>query len=670
MRVALRSLWSWAVAMLAMALLVGGSAYLAREQWRNELAAAQAGATADVERLSRLVGGELALGRYDTLPALLQSWGRAEPTLALIRVQAANGFVLGEFARPELRGAQLSQVAAIPYGYHGEARFTLVTDLSAATARRTRFATELALADVAIGLAIVVVSLLLIAVRNSTRRYRMLLAANQMLLGGLSAPDLLKDICAVAVSEGGFVLAWIGLVDQGPFLQPTSAAGPALGYLDGLRLSADASVLEGRGPGGIAARSRRPYFCNDFLQDPATAPWADRARRFAIRSSAALPLSQNGRLLGILSLYSTERGHFDGAEIALLEQMAADISLGLEHLRRGAELERSLAQLRQIETTVRAGAFGFTLPGRSLWCSAGAAALLGCAEGDQLVAAGRTGGDDHDAAADLLELTAVAAGTGGEFDFDLPVAASGAPVRWLRVAGALTRTEGGAVEVRGMLQDISERKSLEVELTRAADLERQRIASELHDNLGQILTGASLLLGAVARKMTPDSGVHHTDVGRAGELLTEAMRLCRTLAHDTAPALTGGLGASLEDLARRTSATGVECSAIVAPSASALGGEQALELYRIAQEAVTNALKHGHCTRIVIETAVHGHILELSIRDDGVGFGDAASPRRVGLGQRTMRYRAARAGGTIVFANNADHGAQVLVRVRRFVAQT
>jgi signal transduction histidine kinase len=662
------SLRTWGAAALAVALLIGGSAYLAREQWRNEVAAAQAAQNADAERLAQLVAGELGHGRYDTLPALLQGWGHTEPTLALIRVQAANGFVLAEFSRPEPRGAQLSQAVSVPYGYQGQARLTLVTDLSDASARRTRFATELALADVAIGLAIVVVSLLLVAVRASTRRYRMLLAANQMLLGGHSPPDLLKDVCAVAVREGGFVLAWIGLVDPGPFLKPSSAAGPALGYLEGLQLSADPGVVEGRGPGGIAVRTRQPYFCNDFLGDPATAAWAERARHFGIRSSAALPLSQNGRLLGILSLYSSARGHFNAAEIALVEQMAADISLGLEHLRRGADLERSLAQLRQIESTVRAGAFGFTLPGRSLWCSAGAAALLGAEAGDQQVAEGQTTADDHDAAADLLELTAVAAGAGGEFEFDLPVAARGAPERWLRVVGVLSRTETGAVEARGMLQDISERKSLEVELTRAADLERQRIASELHDNLGQVLTGASLLLSAVARRMTPDAATHKTGVDRAAELITEAMRLCRTLAHDTAPTLTGTLGASLDDLARRTAATGLDCRALVGKSAGALGGEQALELYRIAQEAVTNALKHGQCKRIVIEAAARGHMLELSVRDDGLGFGGGEDAGRAGLGQRTMRYRAARAGGTIVFRNNPDRGATVLVRVRRFSA--
>jgi signal transduction histidine kinase len=666
MHVSRGSVSTWALAAVAAVLQIGGSVYLSREEWRNELAAAQSAADADVERLSALLGSTLRLDRDADLAPLLQSWGRTEPTLALLRVEAANGAVLGEFTRADLRGEKLTHVASIAYGAGGDARLTLVTDLTAAEARRARFAMELALADVVIGVAIIVVSLLLVAVRNSARRYRTLLAANELLLGGASAPDLLRNVCKVAAREGAFRLAWIGLLERGPFLEPTAAAGPAIGYLEGLQVSADASLAEGRGPGGIAFRTGRTFVSNDFLDDPATAVWSARARRFGIRAVAALPLTQNGQLRGILGLYSGERGHFDKVEVALVEQLAADISLGLEHLRRGAELEQSLAQLRQIESTVRAGAYRFELPGRTLWCSAGAGVLLGRPEGDQQVADAETTADGRDPAVDLLDLAAAAANTGSDFEFDLPVVIRGASVRWLRVAGVRSRREEGALEVRGMLQDISERKSLEVELTRAADRERQRLASELHDNLGQVLTGASLLVGAAERHVPPGADALRADIARANELLKDSLDLCRTLAHDTAPFLAGGLGASLENLAARSTTGDIRCDASIAPAARALAGEQALELYRIAQEAVTNALKHSRCTRIWIEVAVRGHILELSVRDDGVGFGPANPDAEAGLGQRTMRYRAARAGGTIVLRNAPQGGATVQVRVRRF----
>ena len=94
--------------------------------------------------------------------------------------------------------------------------------------------------------------------------------------------------------------------------------------------------------------------------------------------------------------------------------------------------------------------------------------------------------------------------------------------------------------------------------------------------------------------------------------------------------------------------------------------ELAYNLNLVVTEAVTNAIRHGRPSRIRIELAVRRNILELSIRDNGQGFG-AEPGDRAGLGQRTMRYRAARAGGTIVSRDTPGGGALVLVRVRRFV---
>ena len=93
-----------------------------------------------------------------------------------------------------------------------------------------------------------------------------------------------------------------------------------------------------------------------------------------------------------------------------------------------------------------------------------------------------------------------------------------------------------------------------------------------------------------------------------------------------------------------------------------------MELFRIAQEAVTNALKHGGCREIDLGLSQRGPMIELAIRDDGRGFQRGKTAVADGLGQRTMRYRAARAGGTVVFRDNAERGATVLVRVRRLAA--
>jgi signal transduction histidine kinase len=277
------------------------------------------------------------------------------------------------------------------------------------------------------------------------------------------------------------------------------------------------------------------------------------------------------------------------------------------------------------------------------------------------------GVNDADPASALWDL---GSGGSGGIEFDVPLVGDGGPVRWLRVTGAAEPFAGGGAEIRGLVQDVSERKSLEIGITRVADAERQRIATELHDNLGQVLTGTSLLVTTLETRARAVDAALHADVRQIGELLQRALRVCRTLAHGSMPDLVHGLGAALEDLARQTQATGIACASNVAPDARGLHGEQAIELYRIAQEAVTNALKHAGCRRITIDLRMHGQLLELAVADDGTGLqSDPADSD--GLGHRTMRYRAARAGGTITFATGPEGGLAVQVRVRlpRFAAQ-
>lgn len=205
---------------------------------------------------------------------------------------------------------------------------------------------ELLGADIVLAASIAAISALLIRYRQAARRYRILLAADRALFRGTDTPGLLYDICAAAAGEGGFALVWIALQGEDGYLRPEALAGPALDYADGLSLSVDADYPDGRGPAGIALREGRSVVCNDFQADPLTVRWAERARRFGIRASAAFPLRRGGQCIGIIGLYSAERGHFDVSERTLIGQLAGDISLGLEHLRRERELQESAERLR------------------------------------------------------------------------------------------------------------------------------------------------------------------------------------------------------------------------------------------------------------------------------------------------------------------------------------
>jgi len=158
---------------------------------------------------------------------------------------------------------------------------------------------------------------------------------------------LYREICRVCVEFGHVRMALIA-VAQGERIVPVAWAGPAQVYVTGLDMRTAASVPEGRGPAGTALREGRPYICNDFFADPATLPWRDRAARTGVRSSAVFPIRRGGRPVGVLNLYDAEPGVFDAELVALLEEMASDISFALDNFEREAALEESGERFRSL----------------------------------------------------------------------------------------------------------------------------------------------------------------------------------------------------------------------------------------------------------------------------------------------------------------------------------
>lgn len=200
---------------------------------------------------------------------------------------------------------------------------------------------------------------------------------------------LFSRICEVAVEAGGLRMAWIGLLDTdlGRII-PHCWAGAVDGYLDGVRIEVPGSGAGSGGPTGRAASLRRIQACADMASDPDMAPWAEKALVRGYRSSAAIPLEENGRLVGALTMYSEEAGFFAGVELKLLEEIRADISMALdaiasEEKRAAAQaaLDRTSAQLAHIMDvtsiilfTMKASASGVLAPD---WVSGNSFALTG-----------------------------------------------------------------------------------------------------------------------------------------------------------------------------------------------------------------------------------------------------------------------------------------------------
>jgi signal transduction histidine kinase len=207
----------------------------------------------------------------------------------------------------------------------------------------------------------------------------------------------------------------------------------------------------------------------------------------------------------------------------------------------------------------------------------------------------------------------------------------------------------------------SEREQLQQQLLEIGERERRRIGQDLHDGLGQHLTGIELMMQSLEENVRALSKPEGAQIGKITGHLRDAIRQSKALARGLSPVelQTNGLMSALEELAANVSALfRVNCTFRCASPVLVSDNAAATHLFRIAQEATTNAVKHGKARTIEIELACNGNRLTLSVLDDGKGF-DPGEPRQNGMGLSTMNYRAQLIGGTLT-VNPGKHGGTVV----------
>jgi signal transduction histidine kinase len=191
-------------------------------------------------------------------------------------------------------------------------------------------------------------------------------------------------------------------------------------------------------------------------------------------------------------------------------------------------------------------------------------------------------------------------------------------------------------------EEILERIRLEKEMAEVTERERRRLGHDLHDSLCQHLTGTALAAQVLRAKLDSKLAEEAIEAGKLVGLVEEGIDLTRSLAQGLfSPDLErGGLAVALEDLAHSTEQrTGIQCEFHHDESQIGSGDTAELtQLYRIAQEAVANAVKHARAHRIVIELDAADDELRLNIFDDGVGLRDVRETH--GLGLKMMRHGA------------------------------
>lgn len=184
--------------------------------------------------------------------------------------------------------------------------------------------------------------------------YSVLSKINEAIVRTKEPEELYRQACRIIVEDGGFRMAWIGIVDPDTLLvNPVVVRGHEDGYLTEKRISIDERIPEGRGPTGTAIRKEGYFICNDIENDPAMLPWREEALKRGYCSSAAFALKSGTQVIGTLNIYSSVAYFFqEEEEVRLLKALAEDISNAIESIEIEKQRIKAEEELQELTITL------------------------------------------------------------------------------------------------------------------------------------------------------------------------------------------------------------------------------------------------------------------------------------------------------------------------------
>jgi signal transduction histidine kinase len=237
---------------------------------------------------------------------------------------------------------------------------------------------------------------------------------------------------------------------------------------------------------------------------------------------------------------------------------------------------------------------------------------------------------------------------------------------WLLAAvRANARKQDQAVRERAseLQREIAQRKQAEREFFRLLQTQREQIAYDLHDDLAQVLTAISMKTKLLESELRESFSPQAERTAAIVKLMNAAVGQTRTIAHGLCPidAESAELVSAIRRLADETSKSfGVKCHSTSSHSALAYNRDAAVHIYRIAQQAIDNAIRHGKASCIEIKLTHTDQQFQMTVHDDGIGF-TAGEAKPQGLGLRTMAFRADVFNGTFQITSAPGKGTCVEV---------
>ncbi|MGD9842273.1 MAG: PAS domain S-box protein [Steroidobacteraceae bacterium] len=223
----------------------------------------------------------------------------------------------------------------------------------------------------------------------------------------------------------------------------------------------------------------------------------------------------------------------------------------------------------------------------------------------------------------------------------------------------LTHHRDEAQQFVAILNDVTERELLQQAASTIARHERERLANDLHDGLGQELAGAAMLIGGIIASISDVATTVRDDLARVENILRDSIKTCRLVARDSSSIIRGhgSLVTALHDLGnhlQQRHRVAIELRAGDEPKVSELVADH---LYQIVQEAITNALKHAQPHKIGVSLRTYQNCVVVCVTDDGIGIDLSAGT--AGMGLQSMLHRAEIIGADLEIGRGRSSGTRV-----------
>lgn len=513
--------------------------------------------------------------------------------------------------------------------------------------------------------------------------------STEVLLKASSVTDLAEHVCQEIVRHDGYALALVGLLDPlSGEINFIKSAGAAKGYAEGLVLSIDETVPGGQGPTGIALRSGRIKVVEDALTDVHYARWRERAKKYNIRSSISVPILYEGDVSGILIVYAVEPNAFSELDIDIFIDLARKIKISIDIFQKNETINMQLnemaAQYRQFERIMSSTSEGFItadLNGNIVNVNNAYCKDVGY-ERSELIGKSISflseSFDQNQISKDIRYIKKF-----GSLSFTTFHRHRNGTLVPFRVNAtyddsleerifAFFHNVTDIAEISEELEDLrkshreQERQVTETRQMLASVSEEtlRQIGRDLHDDIGQILTGGAMLASDLSKTI---SECCCGPVGDRAEvlagMLSQATHRLRAISHGLYPVAidAAGLFGSIQTLigGMRT-LTGFDIHVDCRGPEPALDEETLLHIYRIVQEAATNAIKHSQGSRIDVSLHCDRVNFRLVVADDGRGIVRSHRRRlRQGIGMVTMKARASSIGAKLSVTSPRSGGVRV-----------